>query len=275
MAPKRCFSGLTLVALCSTALAEAYAPIEQERSISVSASAYGGGPAQHEEHSAQAAGYEPFDEEVLAHTFCCESIGRTPGPAGQGDADASQVSEFRASSLVATGFASAENTWYGGGSASAEAESSFRAVVVLATPRQYHITIQCDADFGAAEVFLEGVDGPLHGLHLWTEPIHRAAHQTQSALGVLGPGAYTLTASAQTPYQNLEYLGRYARFSVTLTFCPTDIDGDGTTGPSDLAQLLGAWGPCDPDPCAADIDTDGQVDSADLALLLGAWGACP
>ena len=28
--------------------------------------------------------------------------------------------------------------------------------------------------------------------------------------------------------------------------CPTDIDGDGGTGPFDLAFLLGEWGPCPP-----------------------------
>jgi hypothetical protein len=35
--------------------------------------------------------------------------------------------------------------------------------------------------------------------------------------------------------------------------CPTDVDGNGQTEAFDLANLLGAWGPCDP----------------------GAWGPCP
>ena len=52
-----------------------------------------------------------------------------------------------------------------------------------------------------------------------------------------------------------------------------DIDGDGVVDATDLAILLGAWGPC-PDPpakCPADLNNDGIVDAADLAILLGAW----
>lgn len=54
--------------------------------------------------------------------------------------------------------------------------------------------------------------------------------------------------------------------------CPADLDGNGTVGASDLAQLLGSWGPCDG--CPADFDNSGAVTAADLAFLLGAWGAC-
>ncbi len=60
------------------------------------------------------------------------------------------------------------------------------------------------------------------------------------------------------------------------TSCPADLDGDSIVGPSDLAQLLGAWGATggkggSP---AADLDGDGLVGAGDLAMLLGAWGAC-
>jgi hypothetical protein len=51
--------------------------------------------------------------------------------------------------------------------------------------------------------------------------------------------------------------------------CITDIDGDGNTGASDLAELLAGWGSSTPD-----IDGDGSVGAADLSALLGAWGAC-
>ncbi len=59
--------------------------------------------------------------------------------------------------------------------------------------------------------------------------------------------------------------------------CPTDMDGDGDTGPFDLAFLLGFWGPCEPgEECAClDADDDGLLGPADLAVLLGAWGLCP
>jgi len=64
--------------------------------------------------------------------------------------------------------------------------------------------------------------------------------------------------------------------------CVADLDGDGAVGASDLAQLLGAWGPCaepctpgDPSTtCAADLDGNCEVGAFDLATLLGAWGPC-
>ena len=58
-----------------------------------------------------------------------------------------------------------------------------------------------------------------------------------------------------------------------LPACPADLTSDGTVGASDLAMLLGAWGPCGKT-CTADIDGDGSVGAADLAALLDAWGSC-
>ncbi len=55
--------------------------------------------------------------------------------------------------------------------------------------------------------------------------------------------------------------------------CPADFDGDGIVSASDLAILLGAWGPNPGHP--ADFNGDGAVNAADLAQLLGAWGECP
>lgn len=54
--------------------------------------------------------------------------------------------------------------------------------------------------------------------------------------------------------------------------CPADLNGDGTVNASDLALLLGAWGPNIGHP--ADLNNDGAVGPADLALLLGSWGSC-
>ena len=58
--------------------------------------------------------------------------------------------------------------------------------------------------------------------------------------------------------------------------CPTDVNGDGSTGPFDLAFLLGNWGPCIPgDDCEClDANDDRTVGPFDLAVLLGAWGPC-
>lgn len=49
-----------------------------------------------------------------------------------------------------------------------------------------------------------------------------------------------------------------------------DMDGDGLVGPSDLAMLLAAWGPCGG--CVADLTGDGVVDGADLLVMLAHWG---
>ena len=71
-------------------------------------------------------------------------------------------------------------------------------------------------------------------------------------------------------------------FTVTLeqASAPADFDGNCDVAAFDLAQLLGAWGPCpkpcepgDPgDTCQADLDGDCNVGAFDLALLLGSWG---
>lgn len=56
--------------------------------------------------------------------------------------------------------------------------------------------------------------------------------------------------------------------------CPADFDDSGAVSASDLATLLGAWGPC-AGQCPADLDDNGAVGAFDLALLLGNWGPCP
>ena len=56
--------------------------------------------------------------------------------------------------------------------------------------------------------------------------------------------------------------------------CPTDANGDGETGPFDLAALLGAWGPLKGNNCQ-DADDNGEIGAFDLANLLAAWGPCP
>ena len=54
--------------------------------------------------------------------------------------------------------------------------------------------------------------------------------------------------------------------------CPTDLNGDGSVGPGDLASLLSAWGSNPGHP--ADADGDGFINAADLANMLSHWGAC-
>ncbi len=64
--------------------------------------------------------------------------------------------------------------------------------------------------------------------------------------------------------------------------CVHDLNDNGVVNAADLAQLLGAWGPCPepctpglPSACAPDFAYTCTVNAADLAQLLGAWGSCP
>lgn len=56
-----------------------------------------------------------------------------------------------------------------------------------------------------------------------------------------------------------------------LAFCPTDIDGDGSTGFADLNEVLDLFGAQGVE-AGADVNGDGSVDFADLNLLLGEYG---
>lgn len=52
----------------------------------------------------------------------------------------------------------------------------------------------------------------------------------------------------------------------------SDLNGDGFVNASDLAILLGAWGPCTACAnCPSDLDGDCTVGAPDLAILLGGW----
>lgn len=65
-----------------------------------------------------------------------------------------------------------------------------------------------------------------------------------------------------------------AQFSVTITAAPPvegDLTGDGLVNGSDIAIVLGSWGPCID--CAADFDFNGTVDGSDLAVVLGQWSS--
>lgn len=57
--------------------------------------------------------------------------------------------------------------------------------------------------------------------------------------------------------------------------CPYDLDGDGKIGATDLAIMLGAWGPVGKQtPAGVDFNGDGEVDARDLTVILGFWGSC-
>jgi hypothetical protein len=55
--------------------------------------------------------------------------------------------------------------------------------------------------------------------------------------------------------------------------CPTDLDGDGQTGPQEITRLLAAWGTAGAG--GEDFSGDGVVGPQDITALLSAWGPCP
>ena len=58
--------------------------------------------------------------------------------------------------------------------------------------------------------------------------------------------------------------------------CPSDLDGDGSVGGSDISLALLAFGACSTSAsCAADLDGDAEVTAADISLLLMDFGDCP
>jgi len=85
-------------------------------------------------------------------------------------------------------------------------------------------------------------------------------------LAMSGDG-YTIVGTGRTAFGNRIFVLNLPR---PASSCPTDIDGNGETGASDLSLLLAAWGTSG----AADVDGDGAVGAEDLSLLLAAWGAC-
>lgn len=90
---------------------------------------------------------------------------------------------------------------------------------------------------------------------------------------VLGTLTIDLGPPFGTQEVDLTSLRIAGQLAITAVSCPADLDGDGVVGASDLAQLLGSWGPCPS--CEADFNFDGVVGAVDLAELLGNWGACP
>jgi len=57
------------------------------------------------------------------------------------------------------------------------------------------------------------------------------------------------------------------RFTSLACDDPTDLDGDGATGPADLAVMLSGWGL----PGPTDLNGSGATDGADMSILLSSW----
>lgn len=115
------------------------------------------------------------------------------------------------------------------------------------------------------------IDGTLHELETYAreQGVDIPADVRLSLpLAISGDG-YTIVGTGRTAFGTRVFILDLPRPTPS---CPTDIDGSGDTGASDLALVLGAWGTANAN---ADLNGDGLVGAADLSLVLGAWGACP
>ena len=85
-------------------------------------------------------------------------------------------------------------------------------------------------------------------------------------------GPFTYVKVQQTGTTDSIDIDTIAAFNNAGLPCIGDLNGDNSVGPTDLAVLLGNWGPNPGHP--ADLNDDGEVNAADLAILLGSWGPC-
>ena len=114
------------------------------------------------------------------------------------------------------------------------------------------------------------IDGTLHELEEYarSQGVDVPNDVRMSLPLAMSSDGYTVVGTGRTAFGNRIFVLNLPR---PASKCPTDIDGDGETGASDLSLLLAAWGTSG----AGDVDGDGDVGAADLSLLLAAWGACP
>lgn len=72
----------------------------------------------------------------------------------------------------------------------------------------------------------------------------------------------------EVPIVEVEAATEWIEANLDPPTCPGDLDGDGSVGGGDLANLLAGWGTTQPD-----LDGDGVVGGSDLAIQLSNWGS--
>jgi hypothetical protein len=111
--------------------------------------------------------------------------------------------------------------------------------------------------------FLDGVDGTILDSFNYGTPVDAIA----TIPDITGDGSWEMIVGGRNGLVTV-YSGGTA-----VNYDQADFDHDWRVGASDLAFLLGSWGPClDECDCPADFDGDGTVGASDLAILLGSWG---
>ncbi len=116
-----------------------------------------------------------------------------------------------------------------------------------------------------------------HNSHEHTEPAIEQCDGAEAVVTPLGCGAESywwevrLLATDAHGLSGSDSVGLWPDCDGSSA-CMADFDGDGTVGGSDIAAMLGAWGPTAGSPI--DLDHDGVVGGGDLAQLLSGWGGC-
>jgi len=85
--------------------------------------------------------------------------------------------------------------------------------------------------------------------------------------------AHAINNRGQIIANGIDGAGAVVAFCLTpIGWTHGDLDLDCRVGIVDFLQLLGSWGPCDPElPCPADLNDSGNVDGGDLLVLLLHW----
>lgn len=102
--------------------------------------------------------------------------------------------------------------------------------------------------------------------------------EAQAVDGRVLLGQYTVEAGAVVGGRvNLLLLDNQFRSEEIVPIdCQPDLDRSRDVGFSDLLEVLGNWGPCDPPcgACVADLDGDRVVGFQEILIVLAAWGSC-
>ena len=94
---------------------------------------------------------------------------------------------------------------------------------------------------------------------------------------VSSPGKHTIKVYVDSDTPDNNPINNQASISFVVkdkTQCPADFNKDGEVDGTDLANLLGNWGPVNNESVELDIYKDGVIDNIDLIVLDSAWGQC-
>lgn len=268
----RALMTLTALALFSAAVyGDLLTPITQDRTISVMAS--DGDevvPPTVHSNSDAATDFLLFDSDVTAHV-------------SNADAGASQTSQILANGIECAGSVLGNETGNTDQTPSTDAVSSMIVVFDLASPANYSFS----GTITATE-FISAGGGDYQGLFRLSGPGGTVFElvATETAIdghtdvlnddGVLLPGQYTLTVSAEVSSWAREDAGIGANFDTALSLTPSacpDLNGDGSVNISDLGTMLANFGMASGATLAdGDVNGDGAVNTTDLGLLLSEFG---